>query len=124
VRLDSADAAWKEGAMLDGATVPDEIDRDELDARLDDPSLVVLDVLPPASFAAQHIRGARNLPLADVATRAPLVLPDRDAEIAVYRPVGAVPDPRGVAGGPGDGAPSWPTCAAASRPPAARRPRS
>jgi rhodanese-related sulfurtransferase len=62
----------------------DEISRDELYRRLGNASLVVIDVLPKESYNKEHIPGAINLPLAELAVRAPNVLPDRAAEIAVY----------------------------------------
>jgi rhodanese-related sulfurtransferase len=66
--------------------VPDvhDISREELQRRLREPSLVLVDVLPEAAYAAAHIPGAINLPLAELARRAPALIPDRAAEIAVY----------------------------------------
>ncbi len=65
------------------AGVP-EISREQLQRRLRDRSLTVIDVLPAASYAAGHIPGALSLPLEDIPARAAEVLPDRGAEIAVY----------------------------------------
>lgn len=62
----------------------EEMSREELASRLADPSLVVVNVLPREAFAVARIPGSRSLPLADVAARAPRLLPDRRAEIAVY----------------------------------------
>jgi ArsR family transcriptional regulator len=61
-----------------------EISRDEINRRLRDPALIVVDVLPQEAYAAEHISGAINLPLAEVEKRAPQLLPDRNAEIATY----------------------------------------
>ena len=61
-----------------------EISRDEINRRLRDPALIVVDVLPHEAFAAEHISGAINLPLAEVENRAPQVLPDRNGDIAAY----------------------------------------
>ena len=61
-----------------------EISRDELQRRLHDPSLTILDVLPQASFVQAHIPGAINIPLEQVHDRARELLPDHAAEIAVY----------------------------------------
>jgi rhodanese-related sulfurtransferase len=47
-------------------------------------SVVVIDVLSPESFAAMHIPGAINLPVADIARHADEKLPDRDADIVAY----------------------------------------
>jgi rhodanese-related sulfurtransferase len=61
-----------------------EITREELQRRLHDPSLVLVDVLPPDTYAAGHIPRALSLPLAEMFTHAPELLPDRAAEIVVY----------------------------------------
>jgi len=61
-----------------------EISREEIQRRLHDPSLILVHTLPAESYAAGHIPGALSLPAADVTARAPEVLPDRAAEIAVY----------------------------------------
>jgi rhodanese-related sulfurtransferase len=63
---------------------PGEISREELYRRLGDPSLVVVDVVPIEAYDGGHIPGAINAPLAELAARAPQVLPSRSAEIAVY----------------------------------------
>jgi rhodanese-related sulfurtransferase len=62
----------------------DEISREELYRRLGDASLTVVDVLPNEAYDAGHIPGAINLPLAELAARAPEMLPSRAVEIAVY----------------------------------------
>jgi rhodanese-related sulfurtransferase len=61
-----------------------EISREEITKRLDDPTLVIVDVLPAESYAAAHIPGARSLPLAEIEPHARELLSDRDADIAVY----------------------------------------
>jgi rhodanese-related sulfurtransferase len=61
-----------------------EISREEISRRLKSDSLTVLDVLPPQSYMAGHIPGAINLPLDGLAAHAREVLPDPNAEIAVY----------------------------------------
>ena len=70
------------------ATTPVEsistITRDELIGALRAGRIVLVDVLSPESFAARHIPGAINLPVADIARRAPDVLPDRAAPIVTY----------------------------------------
>jgi rhodanese-related sulfurtransferase len=60
------------------------ITRDELIGALRARRIVLVDVLSPESFAAAHIPGAINLPVADIARRAPEVLPDRDAHVVTY----------------------------------------
>jgi rhodanese-related sulfurtransferase len=61
-----------------------EIDRDEIERRLHDPSFLLVDVLSKEAYAGGHIPGAVNLPLADIPRRAREVLPDPSQEIAVY----------------------------------------
>ncbi len=61
-----------------------QISRDELVARLHDPSLTIVNVLPTEAWKAQRIHGSLSLPEADIAARAASVLPDRNVDIAVY----------------------------------------
>jgi rhodanese-related sulfurtransferase len=61
-----------------------DISREELYRRLGDPSLAIVDVLPNSAYNGEHIPGAINLPLAELAARAPGVLANRAGEIAVY----------------------------------------
>jgi rhodanese-related sulfurtransferase len=61
-----------------------EISREELRRRLNDASLKIVDVLPESSYVELHIPGAISLPLEMVETRARELLPDFNAEIAVY----------------------------------------
>ena len=65
-------------------TLNPEIAREELRARLDDPTLTVVDVLARESYETAHIAGALSLPLAEIPRRAREVLPDPTGEIAVY----------------------------------------
>ena len=61
------------------------ISRDELRARLKDPSLVIVNVLPREAFLAGHIPGSISLPVADINNeRAGSVLPSLSQEVAVY----------------------------------------
>jgi rhodanese-related sulfurtransferase len=61
-----------------------QISRGELIARLHDPTLTIVNVLAREAWQAQHIPGSLSLPLAEIPTRASVVLPDRNADIAVY----------------------------------------
>jgi rhodanese-related sulfurtransferase len=65
------------------AGVP-EILREELLRALRARRITLVDVLSPESFAAMHIPGAINLPVADLARRAGELLPDRRAPIVTY----------------------------------------
>jgi rhodanese-related sulfurtransferase len=49
-----------------------------------DPRVVIVDVLAPSAYAAAHLPGAINIPLAELRERAPAELPDRTQQIVVY----------------------------------------
>ena len=49
-----------------------------------DHRVVILDVLSPPTFAAGHIPGAMNIPVAELRERAPVELSDRSREIIAY----------------------------------------
>jgi rhodanese-related sulfurtransferase len=61
-----------------------QIDRAEMVARLRDPALTIVNVLAREAWRGQRIPGSLSLPLADIPARAGSVLPDRNADIAVY----------------------------------------
>ena len=46
--------------------------------------VTLVDVLSPESYAAAHIDGAINLPVADIRARAGQLVPDRARPIVVY----------------------------------------
>lgn len=60
------------------------ISREELRQGLKTAALKVVDVLPAESYAAGHIAGAISIPLPSIASRARELLPDLNADIAVY----------------------------------------
>jgi rhodanese-related sulfurtransferase len=60
------------------------IDRQELERRIDDGSVVVLEALPAAYFEAEHLPGALNLPLDDLEQRVAALVPDRSTSIVTY----------------------------------------
>lgn len=63
----------------------DAIGCDELRAKLErGDELVIVDALPPMSYAHSHLPGAINLPPARVDASVARRIPDRDAEIVVY----------------------------------------
>jgi rhodanese-related sulfurtransferase len=72
------------GANTANSSDVPEISREELQRRLHDSSLTIVDVLPEASYVEAHVPGALNLPLEQLASRARQLLPDPTAEIAVY----------------------------------------
>jgi rhodanese-related sulfurtransferase len=61
-----------------------EISRDELQRRLDDRSLIIVDARPGAAYLEEHLPRAINLPVTEVDALAAKLLPDRSADIAVY----------------------------------------
>jgi rhodanese-related sulfurtransferase len=62
-----------------------EISCDELRERIERrDGLVIVDALPPMSYAHSHLPGAINLPPTRVEASVAKKLPDRDAEIVVY----------------------------------------
>lgn len=61
-----------------------EISYEEIRARLGDPSLVLVDVLPREAFAAGHIPGSIGLPVAEISERARRLLPASARAIVVY----------------------------------------
>jgi rhodanese-related sulfurtransferase len=66
------------------ATSVPQIELGELVARQRDATLTIVNVLAHEAWKAQRIPRSLSLPVAEIPTRAALVLPDRDADIAVY----------------------------------------
>src|SRR5918995_7052566 len=65
-------------------TIP-QITRDELRRKLEaGERFVIVDALPPMSYAHSHLPGAINLPPPRVDSSVTRRLPDRNAEIVVY----------------------------------------
>ena len=60
------------------------IAREEILARLQDPALLLVNVMPKETFEAGHIPRSINLPVAEIEKCAHEVLPDMTREIAVY----------------------------------------
>lgn len=60
------------------------VSRDELIGALRAKRVTLVDVLSPESFSANHIPGAINVPVADIARRVAEVFPDKDAAIVAY----------------------------------------
>lgn len=70
-------------SALSTEPVPD-ITRADLVRALAAGRVTLVDVLSPESFAARHIPGAVNLPVADLVQLAATVLPNLRAPIVVY----------------------------------------
>jgi rhodanese-related sulfurtransferase len=61
------------------------ISRDELKAKLDrGDRFALLETLPKNAYDHVHIATAKNLPLDEIKTLAPTLIPDKNAEIIVY----------------------------------------
>lgn len=60
------------------------ISRQELNARLEDAALVILNVMPKEVYADGHIPGSINLPVAEIAAQGRVLISDLAQEIAVY----------------------------------------
>ena len=69
-------------AYLGGREGIEEVDRDELARRLKAGELILLDVRPPAEFAAGHIAGSRSVPVAEL--RRHLRALPKDVEVVAY----------------------------------------
>jgi rhodanese-related sulfurtransferase/DNA-binding HxlR family transcriptional regulator len=69
-------------AYLGGREGIEEVDRDELARRLKAGELLLLDVRPPAEFAAGHIAGSRSVPVAEL--RRHLRALPKDVEVVAY----------------------------------------
>ncbi len=84
--VDSGRAGKAPGGKAPRGGVPaaGDVSRAEVQARIGDPTLVLVDVLPAASYAVGHIPGALSLPLAEVEARAQAIIPDRRADVVTY----------------------------------------
>jgi rhodanese-related sulfurtransferase len=60
------------------------ITREEILARLDDPSLLLVNVMPKQTFADGHIPRSLNLPLSEVEGKARQFFTDIGREIVIY----------------------------------------
>jgi len=60
------------------------ITREEILARLRDPGLLLVNVMPKESFEAGHIPGSINLPVAEIESQARRLFPRVGREITVY----------------------------------------
>jgi len=68
-------------------TIKDDLEpipRDELLARARDGHVTVIDVRPPEEYAAGHLPGAVNIPLAELEQRLAELGQDRDQEVVAY----------------------------------------
>jgi rhodanese-related sulfurtransferase len=61
-----------------------QIAREEILARLNDPSLLLVNVMPKEAFEEGHIPRSLNLPLAEIETKAREVFPEIGRELVIY----------------------------------------
>ena len=64
--------------------VGNQIAREEIVARLNDPSLLLVNVMPKEAFEEGHIPRSLNLPLAEIETKARQVFPEIGRELVIY----------------------------------------
>jgi len=69
-------------SLADGLDPPEPVSRDELQARLENGAVVLLDIRPADEFEAGHIPGAKNITLADLAALIPTL--NLNVEIVAY----------------------------------------
>jgi rhodanese-related sulfurtransferase len=60
------------------------LSHDEVRRRLQDPALLILNVMPKEVYDDGHIPGSINLPVAEIETKARQLIADLNQEIAVY----------------------------------------
>jgi len=60
------------------------ISREQVQGGLDAGTLTLVDALPESYYTQQHLPGALNLVADNVANRATVLLPDKDAAIVTY----------------------------------------
>ncbi|MEU8616977.1 rhodanese-like domain-containing protein [Streptomyces sp. NPDC048623] len=68
------------------------ITRDELQKKIDEGLVTVVEALPLSYYADKHLPGALNLPLDQVDELSPTLLPDKDAAIVTYCADGPCPN--------------------------------
>lgn len=64
--------------------MPKIVNREEVQARLDDPNVVLVEALPQQYYEKDHLPGALNLPHDQVDELAPALLPDKSTAVIVY----------------------------------------
>jgi rhodanese-related sulfurtransferase len=61
-----------------------QIAREEILARLNDPSLLLVNVMPKEAFEEGHIPRSLNLPLSEIEAKARQVFPEIGRELVIY----------------------------------------
>jgi rhodanese-related sulfurtransferase len=72
------------GVSSKSEEVSKQIAREEILARLDDPSLLLVNVMPKETFADGHIPRSLNLPLSEIESKARQLFPDIGRELVIY----------------------------------------
>jgi len=73
-----------EGIPSESKEVSNQIAREEIVARRNDPSLLLVNVMPKEAFEEGHIPRSLNLPLAQIETKARQVFPEIGRELVIY----------------------------------------
>jgi rhodanese-related sulfurtransferase len=60
------------------------VTREEILARLDDPALLLVNVMPKETFDDGHIPRSINLPLSEIGTKARQLFADLGRELVIY----------------------------------------
>ncbi len=68
------------------------ITREEVAAKIAAGNVVVLEALPPKYYEEAHLPGALNMPHDQTDALAPVLVPDKTADIVVYCASGACPN--------------------------------
>ena len=64
--------------------MPKAVTHDEVQARIAEGGVVLLEALPAEHYEKEHLPGALNLPHDEVDERAPLLVPDKATPVIVY----------------------------------------
>jgi rhodanese-related sulfurtransferase len=73
------------GAKINKVTIqPASITREEILARLNDPSLSLVNVMPKEAFEEGHLPRSVNLPLAEIEAKAREFFPELERELIIY----------------------------------------
>ena len=62
----------------------DTITREQLHDEIESGAVVVLEALPPMYYEKDHLPGALNLPLDDIDTLIPVLVPDKTQAVVTY----------------------------------------
>ena len=72
------------GASSKSEEMGNQIAREEIFVRLNDRSLLLVNVMPKEAFEEGHIPRSLNLPLGEIETKARQVFPESGRELVIY----------------------------------------